>query len=97
MAGKGSVSSHVLNVLIGEAATESRHGVLAVGDLGDDGLDADAAVKVLLERLKLNARGGGDRGGAGLSSALGWHSNQETSRCPYRRFAPLKGQSDERL
>merc|ERR1719444_430653 len=47
------VVGHVLDVVRAQLLAEGRHGVLAVGHLGLDGLHVVAAREVLLERLLL--------------------------------------------
>ena len=50
LAGLGDdISGNVGDVLVSEAASESRHGALAVGDLGHDGLLLEATGKELEE------------------------------------------------
>ena len=49
LGGGDHVSGNVGDVILGETSTEGGHGVLAVGDLGDDGGLLAAAGEVLVE------------------------------------------------
>ena len=81
--------THVLNVLVRETAAERRHGVLAVGDLVDDRLDVDTAVKVLGERLELRGGSSGCASEGGKQRAVGRRRGER--RFPFASTA--KGQA----
>jgi len=58
--GLHDISGNVGNVIVSETSSESRHGVLAVGYLVDDGLFISASRKVLLKGFLLKSLVGHD-------------------------------------
>ena len=66
------VVGHVLDVIRAQLLTESRHGAVAVGDLGDDGLDVVLAVldESFLLKLLLRHNGIISSGVAGSAVAI---------------------------